>query len=445
VQEEALPAAEPRGPISEPAPGGRALRPHAWVLIPIVAFVAYLFTFSDRPILLRENDRLAEADAADHGELIRSLDLRRQYGDEWNFEARQWGDRLQKHKLHHVLFHMVGHMLYRGFGTVGFPPALALHAVPALLGALNLVLLFSILGRQYPASRARPVYLVLAGFALSPWIYGSVTDSWIFSVTLVLGFLVLWLATAPRPWLAAAFVGVAMLNNPSLIALHVFTGLRAFADRRSWGRFVVTVGGAGLISVGVWLAGLLALSRFDADFAPGNIIAFGAFFRDRIQPKISILSFYYMKSVTTNQLINSFVSHQPDPTVPQDALLGTLRYSVFGTFVTFLYLAVVALAIRGAVREWRPRLREPGWLRALAGDHHSGVVAYGAALLAINLYVCAYSGYLYSCVMVPLVVMFLFRYLEPQSRTVRWFAYATTALIVVNSWLQIQLFRAALS
>jgi hypothetical protein len=406
----------------------------------------YLLSFSDRPVLVNENDRLAEADAADHARLIQDLDLRRTYGDEWNFEGRAWGDRLQKHKLHHILYHLVGHTTYSTLRTLRVPHALALHAVPALLGAVNLVLLWFILGRLYPASRARPVYLLLAGFALSPWIFASVTCSWVFSATLILGFLALWLKTDRRPVPAALYVSVAMLSNPSLITLHVFTALQTFARRRSWAHFGAVVGGAVTVSITVWLGQLLVLSLFDADFAPANMIAFGEFFREQIQPAIPVLSAYYLKSVTTNQFINSIVSHQPDPTVPQDALLLTLRYSVFGSIVTILYLGMLATAVVGLMREWRPRLRGSGQpLRALAADDLTGIGVYAVVLLAVNLYVCAYAGFLYSSVMVGLIVTFLFRYIEPLPRGARWFAYVTTALIVLNNWLQIQLFRAALS
>jgi hypothetical protein len=211
-------------------------------------------------------------------------------------------------------------------------------------------------------------------------------------------------------------------------------------------RIVAVPAGAGVLSVAVWVAALSGLSLFDADFAPGNMIAFGQYFRDQIQPDLPLLSLYYAKSILTNQLVNSVVSLQPDPTVPQDTLMLTLRYSWLGAAGVLAYVGVVAAAGVGAVRVWRPRFR--GGVKdvaaAAAGDPMTAIAGYMVVLLAINLYVCAYAGFVYSGVMVPLIVLVLYRYLETLPRKVCWVAYGVVGLVVLVNSLQIRLFRDAL-
>lgn len=419
----------------------------------VLVFLVYSHSFNRFPILERQHSVLAEADAAPFAILLEDFSPTRKFGNEYNTDHRSIRDIAQKHKTHHFLYALTGGLLFQilrdVYALVGADPHQALYAVNAMFACLNLVLLVVLLRRFSPAAARHPVraagFCGLFAVSLGTWIYYAIPESWPFSATLVLGFLVLWFTRRP-PYLAmAAYIGVAMLNNLLLGSLGVFILLRRLQEvGRPWRALRDASLALGVMLV-VWAAALTALSVFDDSLRPDHFIAYTLWFKKFTGAGLPLYDPYVWESALTNLFINPVTSHQPDPVVPQEALLTTIRHSPLGLAAVLAYLAVMAVALRNA---WR-RLREArgaagGWLAAGLQDEGLHVVGYCVVFAVLVVIMFFGGGFLYSCVTVPLLVLVAARYVDLDRPVERWLFWGALAIIAVNNTLQILEFRDAL-
>jgi hypothetical protein len=404
-------------------------------------FVVYGHSFNTFPILERRHSVLAEADAAAFAVLHTEFALTRHYGDEYRPSGRTSHDIAQKHKTHHFLYFVVGGVLYEaiaGFRSLlGLDRHQALYEVTALLGVLNVILL-GLLLRHFAPSAPRVAWLALYAVALGTWIYHAIPESWPLSTTLALGFLLL---AYQRRWSTpalAGYLGLAMLNNFLLGTLGLILLLRELSERE-WRAAVSRTAVAAAIVVGTWLTALSLGSLIEPGLRPDRFVAYTLWFKRHLagQP-LPLADPYVWASAFTNLFVNPVVSRQPDPVVPQEALLSTLRGGWQGPIAVAAYVALAATAAVGAWRTWRAT----GW-PAILRDEAAHLAAFCAAF-ALFVSVTFFGGaFLYSMLVVPLVVVLGARYL-PAARWAVGLLYATVAIVAVNNAMQIVEFRAAL-
>ena len=411
-------------------------------LLVACAFTAYSRSFASIPIIERRHSVLGDADAANFALLLRDFSLRRTYGNPYQAHNRSLGDNAQKHKIHHLLYAMVGGPLDAALRSVGFAPDRALYSVNALIGCLNLLLLALLLRRVDQFGSPVLPFLLLYAAALSTWVITSVPESWPFSGTLVLLYLLL-LDRRPRAAVAGAVLGVFMLNNIYLTVLVVLVPVGFWRAGLPLRRALAAGVRAGVVALGVWALCLTALSFFDPSLRPDEFIRFTLWFKRFTQENLPPWALYPWKSAFTNLFISSIVSNQPDPAIPQDALLVTLRQSRLGLAATALYVALAAVALVGAVRRLgggRVAVR----LAAAVRDSGSELWIWCVAMLVWTVVVFYQSGFLYSTVVTPCIVALLYRNLDLRARAPRLLFYTFLAVMLVNNTLQVLAFRAAL-
>ena len=265
--------------------------------------------------------------------------------------------------------------------------------------------------------------------------------------TLTLGFLLLWFTRRPHYLAMAAYIGLAMVNNLLLASLGVFLFLRRLRERP--GRPLVAVGEAALALVvigAVWAAVLTSLSVFDASLRPDHFIAYTFWFKEFTGAGLPLYDPYVWESALTNLFINPVTSHQPDPVVPQEALLTTIRDSRLGLLAVLAYLALMGTALWNAWRRTRAaRAQASSWLDACLADEGLHLALYCAVFAGLVVVMFFGGGFLYSCVTVPILVLLAARYLDPARRAEWWLLYGALAVITINNVLQIGEFRAALA
>ncbi len=381
--------------------------------------------------------------------MIRDFDLTRTYGDPYNTEGRSLADTAQKHKVHHLPYLALAALLFgvfRGlYGLVGLPTDLALYSVNAAIVCLNLVLLAALLRRRGPAWQPRLPFLVLYAFALGTWIFASVPESWPFAGTLVLLFFLLLSAPSPSLVGLAALAGLFMVNN---LMLGSLTGLLMLREWRESGfglRGLATSFRHPAIALGVWLVVLTLLSVADPAFRPDHFLAFTAWFKSFIGVTLPPWDPYVWQSALSNLFVNSVVSSQPDPAVPQEALLSTLRGGLLGVVATLAWVAAAGLALYGAARvAWGLR-RDSGSLLRAATDPAFEPLVYCGVMALVTVLLHFPSGFLYSAVVLPLVVATLHRFLDLRRRSHALVLGLAVLLVVVNNALQVAEFRSALA
>jgi len=423
------------------------LRGRGWLLLLPLCFLVYANSFNDLPIIDREHSVLGDADAANFRLLLEDFSLTRIYGDPYNTVNRGIGDIAQKHKVHHVTYNLLGGVASRLFQTIYRPLGLtqkqAIFSVNALVGCLNILLLYFLLRGLRP--RGNPIwpFLLLYAGALSTWIFSSVPESWPFSASLVIGFLLLLQRPTVRPLLAGVALGVIMLNNLFLAAMFPLLVLRSARDEPIswtwWGKMFV----AGLLSVVTWLAALAVLSLFDPHFRPDHFLHYTLWFREFTAPDLPATDPYVWKSAFSNLFITSVVSHQPDPAMPQEALLLTLRSGLLGVLATAGYGVVVLLAFVGAMRKLLARDPETPLMVRLA-QPESVLLLWTVLMLAVTGIAFYPSGFLYSVVVVPVLIALLYAHLDLNVRWQQALFYGAIALILVNNGIQVLEFRATL-
>ncbi|HEX6909875.1 MAG TPA: hypothetical protein VF142_05760 [Longimicrobium sp.] len=411
------------------------------LLLP-AAFAVYASSFSAVPVIEARHSVLGDADAANYVLLLREWSLARRYGDPYTASGRGIGDNAQKHKIHHVLYGMVGGAAHAAlapaFRAAGIPERRAVYAVNALLAVVNLVLLRALLRRSNPHGNAVFPFLLFYALALSTWVFSSVPESWPFSATLVLGVLLLLRRAPANAAVTGAAVGVAMLNNVFLGALWIPAAValaRAGGGARRIARRAVL---AGAVALATWAAALTALSAADPMLRPDRFVRYTLWFRQFTLPDLPRTDPYVWMSAGSNLFVNSVVSLQPDPAVPQEALKATLTGSPLGAAATAAWAALALAAAAGLVRAlWR----HP---RAVLRDPALDAGAWCAAMLGVTVALFYASGFLYSTVVLPAMAVLLCRHLDLRSGWRRALLWGTLALMLACNTLQVVQFRQAL-
>ncbi len=445
----AAPRAAPTG--SGDAGRSRSLGLAAWLpalAIAVLAFAIYSSSFHSFPVIDRRHSVLADADAANFVVVVRDFDLGEKLGDPYNERNRSVGDIAQKHKIHHVLYGMVGHALYRVlspvYGAFGHPDRRALYVVNAVIAAANLLLLSMLLRRVNPNRNAVAPFLLFYAAALSTWIFSSIPESWPFSATLVIAFLYLLSSGRASPLALGLVLGVFLLNNIFLAALMLPVALRIGADARD-GRWIPRVFSTGIVAVATWAAGLTALSVFDGTLRPDRFVHFTLWFRRFADPGgLPLSDPYVWKSAFSNLYVTSVVSNQGDPSVPQEALRLTLEQSVLGTVATTLYLAVAGLVMVRLAAVLGRSVRAGALLETIRGDASLPVAAFGATMLLVTVVLYYASGFLYSTIVVPTIAVSFCRFLDLSRRPEKILLYSMLLILVVNNAIQVRRFQEAL-
>ena len=429
--------------------GAGGLRRHLWMLVLPAVFVLYSASFSDRPIIDREDSVLGDADAANFAHLIRDFDLGRTYGDPYVSTDRTIGDTAQKHKIHHSLYAIVAGysfpILRGALGILGIGERRAVYSTNALVSCVNLILLFLLMGRFNPRGNPRIPLMILYAAALSTWVFGSVPESWPFSATLVLAFLLLLTSGRIRPVALAMCIGVAMLNNLTLGSLLLFVAAIHLRESDSLRVAVQRTALSTGATLATWMSGLSVLSLFDPALRPDRYIQYTLWFKDFTQLDLPPYSPFVWQSILSNLFVNSFVSNQSDASVPQEALLYTLQQSGLGIAAVVLWVSVLVLLGLRIVSDWRFRAAAQGWKRSFETDRAWDLVAYCASWVIVTLVLFYGGGFLYSTVVVPVVVIVACRFLDLGSWRQAVLVYSVLAVLIINNTAQILLFREVLA
>ena len=432
--------------VSAPRPRAGGWRARLWIALLPVAFAVYAASFHSLPVVERRHSVLGDADAANYVALLRDFRLSRRYGDAYNADGRSVGDNAQKHKVHHVLYALAGGAAHRAlapaFRAAGLPESRAVYAVNALVAVASLLLLRALLRRSNPAGNPLFPFLLFYAAALSTWVFSSVPESWPFSGTLVLAFLLLLRRTPPHPVVLGAALGVVMLNNVFLAALGVLVPVALLRAGDGGWRLVRRTAAAAVISIATWAGALTALSAAEPMLRPDRFVAYTLWFRQFTEPTLPRTDPYVWQSAVTNLFVNSVVSNQPDPAVPQEALLATLK-SPLGAAATAAWCALALVAVAGILRTAREGARKGGPRGAVA-DPAADAALWCAAMLGVTVGVFYMSGFLYSTVVVPALALLLCRHVDLRARWRRALLWGTLALMVVNNLHQVLQFREAL-
>jgi hypothetical protein len=430
-------------------PRGRALtlRRLAWLLL-IPLGLTYALSFRNFPVIDQRHSVLGDSDAANFKVMVEEFSFSRKFGDAYNTTNRSVRDIAQKHKIHHVLYGAVAHPIYlvlraveRGFGGSG---SRAVYGVNAVVTCVNIVLLAALLRRGNGSRNPVLPFLALYAVSLSTWLFASVPESWPFSATLMLVFVLLVERQQTHPMALAALLGIFMLNNVVLGALLLFLGHRFLREGPGPLAVVLRSLGAFVVSVGVWLAGMSVLAFFDDSFRPDHFLHYTVWFRDFVGAKLPPTEPYVWKAILTNLFVNTFTSYQADPAVPSEALRYTLAranpigLAATGAVVVLLGLIAVRF-VKRLVEGWRES-RGHGVLAA-PGVH---LAAWCVTMIMVTLTLCYCGAFLYSAVVVAPLVLLAHRVLNFNLRVDRWVVTGTLLLIAVANTAQVFIFREAL-
>ena len=419
-----------------------------FVLLPLL-FLLYTVSFSNYPVIEQEHSVLGDGDCANYARMVRDFSPTASYGDPYEIDERGVGDIAQKHKIHHFLylllaaiFHGIFEPLYR---LLQLREGLALYSVNALLTCINVLLLSRLLRRHNPHGNPEWPFVMIYAFALSTWIFASVPESWPFTATLILVFFNLLADRRLGAYGLAAAVGVMMLNNMILGFLVGFIALRRLRGRWKEGRGWIdsisyfAVGGA------VWLGSLTLLSIMEPGLRPDRYAHYTLWFRQFTLPGLPKWDPYVWKSMTSNLYVNSVLSQQSDPQVPQEALLYTMQEGWLGRVTTLAYVALLGLVGWRVVAKLREARAAGTALLDWLSDGEQVPFVWCALMLGINLALFYPGGFLYSTAVVPFLAVIFSRYLDVRKSPDRWLLAAATVAIVVNNAVQIDRFRSILA
>jgi hypothetical protein len=426
-----------------------ALEKHHWLIILPLAFLVYVGSFNSFPILEKKHSILGEADSAAFIVLITDFSLTKQYGDPYRLKGRTLEDIAQKHKIHHILYVMAASFLYQAlsmcYALFGLPAKQAVYAINAVLGCINILLLYELLKLIDAKKKGKGFFLILYAFSLSSWIFYSVPESWSFSATLVLLFLVLQYNLRVNPFALAAYIGVAMLNNIFLGTLCSFVIILFWVEYDSMKTFLTKSLGAIGVVILTWLSLMTLLSVFDSGFRPDHYFQYTAWFKKHIAPPVVIFDTYFWKTALTHLYITSILSNQSVPNVPQESLLYTIQQSRFGLFATCIYLSLLFVLGWHGAREVCSQLRRRGGLDALLSTAYFPMGLYAVAWLFLTMIMDPSGGFLYSTIVTPMMVAVLYRFTDWQRRTHKILWAAALCAVLVNNAQQIMIFRTSLA
>jgi len=421
---------------------------HIWLLVLPVAFWVYAASFNSMPALEKDHSILGESDAAAFIVLISDFSLSKTYGDPYRLEGRRLEDVAQKHKIHHIFYVVVASMLYKVFSVLymllGLPSKQALYAINAALGCVNICLLYQLLKKIDVGKKYKAVFIVLYAFSLSSWIFHSVPESWPFSATLVLLFLVLHFNLRVNMFALAAYVGFAMLNNVFLGTLCFFLIIGAWVHSNTLKLFIGKSLAGIATAIFVWLALMTLLSVFDAGFRPDHYFQYTLWFKSHIAPPIRILDTYYWKAALTQLYFTSIFSNQSNPNVPQESLLYTLQQSRLGMAALASYMCLLLALGWSGIRHVVAQLGERGKFDNLLATAYFPMALYAFAWLFLTVMMDTLGGFLYSTIVTPLIVAALYRFTDWQRRTHKILWTTTLLLVLVNNIQQIMIFRDSL-
>lgn len=421
---------------------------YLWLLVLPLAFLIYAASFNSVPALEKDHSILGEADSAAFILLITDFSLGKTYGDPYRLEGRRLEDVAQKHKIHHILYVMVASTLYQVLSTLytllGLPARQALYAVNAVLGCMNIFLLYLLLKQIDAGKKLKAIFLALYAFSLSSWIFCSVPESWPFSATLMLLFLVLHFNRRFNPLYLAVYVGFAMLNNIFLGTLCFFLIIHYWVTSGSLKLFFAGSLGVIAVAIATWLAAMTLLSVFDPNFRPDHYFQYTLWFKTHIAPPVVIFDTYYWKSALSQLYITSILSNQSVPNVPQESLLYTVQQSRLGLAATAIYLCLLlTLAWQGA-RLVFAQLRKRGGLDALLSTVYFPMVLYAVAWLFLTVIMDTSGGFLYSTMVIPMMVSAFYYFTDWQRWMHKVLWTATLGAVLINNAQQIMTFRSAL-
>jgi hypothetical protein len=450
---ETVPGA-PCGPASgaDPAPAGCPAvlsgSGLGWLPVLIVAVLVYATSFASIPVVERQHSVLGDADAANYVLLLKQFRFDQPVGDQWNARNRSIADNAQKHKLHHLFYAAVGHGVYTLaaplYDLAGWGRDRAVYAVNAVVAGANMLLLVLLLRRNNPYGNPVTPFVIFYGLALSTWVFSSIPESWPFSATLVLCLLLMLRERPVSPLLLGGGLGLIMLNNMFLAALSVLIVLEIARSSAGWGDFLRRTLAAGAVCIAVWLGSLALLSLFDPGFRPDRFIGYTLWFKQFTAPDLPPSDPYVWKSAGSNLFVNSVVSNQPDPRVPQEALQETVRSSRLGLAATAIYLLAATVALAGLVRSLAAEAGRQGAAGIL---HHpsTGLALWCVVMLGVTVLLFYPSGFLYSTVVVPVLALLLCRHLDLGVPWQRALLYGALAAMLANNLDQVMQFRAALA
>ena len=426
--------------------GDKRVPKYLWALLLVSLFLLYSNSFAGFQVLEQQHSVLADGDVAQFSLLIREFDLKRKYGDEYRDTDRGLGDIAQKHKIHHIVYVAVASVLLTLlaplYGLFGIPGQ-AVYGVNAIIACVNISLVYVLLRRYNQNNNPLLPFVLFYAFALNTWIFASVPESWPFSATLVLCFLLL---NGRVNYLTqGAIIGVAMLNNiflSLLWLLHVVELYRQGYRGRQW---VGRAFASGVCAVAVWTVVLTALSVFDGSFRPDHFIQYTLWFREFAGGGTPPLTDPYVwMSAITNLFVNAVTSNQPDPKIPQEAIAATLRGSRIGLASIVAYILLMGCMLVQLARSVRARVRAGG-VTALLEDRSTDAALY-AAIMTLATVVLFYSaGFLYASVVIPMIALLLGRHLDLTKRTHAVLLAVCIILMIINNTSQVLQFRAALA
>lgn len=430
-------------------------RPHgywtyAWLLVVPVAFVVYALSFDDFPILEKKHSVLAETDSACFTLMIRDFHMTKQYGDPYERVNRGVGDVAQKHKTHHVLYLLVAAPLYGFFSwayhALGITFLKPEYSVNAAIACVNMVLLFVLLSGAAGKGNLPGILTCFYAVSLNTWILGSVPESWTFSATLVLLFLLLLRDAKDRFILLSAAIGIAMLNNIFLCTLALFLLFLHARKAGSFKTFMFRSAVTGLVAAGTWAVLMTALSVFDGGLSPLEYVRYTLWFKKNIAPPIVVSDGYFWKVSITNLFINGVVSNQADPNIPQEAILLTFRQSTLGIVSTAGYLALMSLALyRGADRMAR-KIPGAGFRSFLSGELPGAPeLAFCILWVAMGVFLDTSGAFLFSSIVVPLLIVLVGYSLHFNRAFDRYLLCAVITLMLINNANQVLKFRHVLA
>jgi hypothetical protein len=419
----------------------------AWLLLPVAFLALYLVSFTGFPVIERAVSVVGEADAASYSILYREFELDTPIGNPFNLDGRSLADVAQKHKLHHVVSAAAGHGIYVAAAPVyrllGMPDGWAVYLPGALVGALNIVLLALLLRGDNPHGNSVVPFVVLYGVSLSPWLYAAVPDSWPLTTALFLGFLVLARNERIPMFSLAALLGLFMLNNMAIAALVGVLWLREWRSAPVGVRLLARSAGALVVVLATWLAGLTGLSFFDPGFRPDHYWAFSRWFRDYMGATLPLTDPYVWKSVISNLLVNGVTTNQPDPNMPQEAMMATLRSSRLGAAAIVALAGLLLAATIRLVRYALAAAREAG-LRTALTDPAVFPALWCLVMIVVTVAIYYGGGFTYAALTTPMLAALLCRHLDLRRPVERVLVWAAVAVIVINNLDQVRQFRAAL-
>ena len=348
----------------------------------------------------------------------------------------------QRKMLHHLGYVVVLALAQRTASLVSVSGRDALFLVNPFLIAINSVLLTLYMARHRVPIGVNLSLGLLYVLSLSSWVYGSLPDSWVMSGTFVL--LVLFLQDIDvRPSLIAAALGLFMLNNFTLLGVVAALAPAVARRTRTTRGTVLGLAALGLLTVGIWLGALCALSALQPRYRPDLFIAETLRFKHALPENLPLLSVPRWGYNFVNLFLVSVVCNQGELNFSSRAILDTARSLPFGLLGLLAWITVLGILFRRVVTGWTSTIRAEGVLGALRRPEAPplAVVVVMTVIGGVTLY---YESLLYSPAMLPALVLVLGLTWTPKTRgelTLRWLL---VGLVLTNSFMQVDRFRALL-